>query len=35
VNAIFLIGLSKRRSTVRPSSRSFLQTSLGYVFPSA
>lgn len=30
VNAIFLAGLSKRRSTVRPSSRSFLQISLGY-----
>jgi hypothetical protein len=28
-SAIFLTGLSKRRSTVRPSSRSFLQTSLG------
>ena len=28
--AIFLPGLSRRRSTVRPSSRSFLQTSLGY-----
>ncbi len=30
-SAIFLAGLSRRRSTVRPSSRSFLQTSLAYV----
>ena len=30
-SAIFLPGLSRRRSTVRPSSRSFLQTSLAYV----
>lgn len=29
-SAIFLAGLSRRRSTVRPSSRSFLQTSLAY-----
>jgi transposase len=29
-SAIFLAGLSRRRSTVRPSPRSFLQTSLGY-----
>ncbi len=30
--AIFLAELSKRRSTVRPSSRSSLQTSLGHAF---
>lgn len=29
--AIFLIGISKRRSTVRPSLRTFLQISLSYV----
>ena len=33
--AIFLIGLSKHRSTVRPSSRSFLQTSLDHVRDTA